>query len=878
MSLTWANLEQLARRSAYARITEILLSMTEQERLAFAPEIEKGVKGLRGDSWWDQGDDPAVGFALAVIACMPTAARAAALLNRRDMRDRWGSVPDRFWRQLTEARDLEWLPDLGVRLAARLPAKEAWAGDWRFVARMLDATPELAPATEGFVRGWLVTLHDSHGKCNPLAGKLRSSPYLDVLLPAVFEIDGLGGALTGGQWTPAGWVAKAPFPEAVVELVTEGRLDRATILAATLDRLVRGDRPAWLRPFTELHDALAPTLDEHTAAAGDYAGLLAGAPSPIAAMAQRSLRAVDDAGRLDVETLLETSGTTLQRTEKGLVKTQLSWLEKVARRQPDRAGEVLETVALAFGHPALEVQERALTLIGRQIRRLDAATVARLADASVVLTGDLPARAAELFGVAAPEAEPEVVALAAPAPAAAMPPPITTAAELATEIVALLHSETSVGWERVMAALVALPADGLSEALQPVLDRHEGDLNNTYWYGTFRRPGHLGDVLRRVMTPGAVIKRPNTIKEPTGPSGVLVLRLQEIADRITVEPTAELLATPTRVDGSLDAAVLLERLARLEAADRKPWPVDFEQALLRVPRETGVDVLTGAAELTSVAGLRFAAWLKEGGLPDPVSTRRVQNAKDGRYGYGGTPPTGRRVVAELEPAGGGDRFPLSDRLFGLTRGPKIEWYSGDFAKPADIAAAALPHHREVLAAWALPTLASVADIDQRGAGKALPLIAECAGPVGPAVALAVAYVLGARDEADRLAAVDAFLILAAGDEVLAVSGEPFGAAVGAEIGDLCADGTLKLTRVLPGLTDAHQGGASHAVWHVLAAALPVLLPVAPRGLPDLLELATLVAGRIGAHDEIPGLAEVAARPGTSRVTKEARRLRTMLAG
>ncbi|BAL88752.1 hypothetical protein AMIS_35320 [Actinoplanes missouriensis 431] len=238
-------------------------------------------------------------------------------------------------------------------------------------------------------------------------------------------------------------------------------------------------------------------------------------------------------------------------------------------------------------------------------------------------------------------------------------------------------------------------------------------------------------------------------------------------------------------------------------------------------------------------------------------------------------------------------------LVNLARTDVPVYYLGDFSAPADITTMVLPQHREVTAAWVLPVLAALADMDGRGGGAVLPLLAECSGPLGPAMTLAVAYVLGARHEGDRLAAVDAFLILAATDEtvldetVLAATdgtvpaageetgrggGAGFMAGVGAEIGDLCADGTVKLSRVVPALADAHRAGATRAVWQVLVAALPRLLAsaTAPRGLPDLLELTTQIAGAMSGKADIPGLAEVAGRSGSTRLGKEARRLRAVL--
>ena len=200
----------------------------------------------------------------------------------------------------------------------------------------------------------------------------------------------------------------------------------------------------------------------------------------------------------------------------------------------------------------------------------------------------------------------------------------------------------------------------------------------------------------------------------------------------------------------------------------------------------------------------------------------------------------------------------------------------------------LPQHREVTAAWALPALAALADQDDHGSGSLLPLLAECAGPFGPAMSLALAYGLAARQQTDRVAAVDAFLTLAAGNATPtagnaasaagnAALAEAFAAMVGSDLGDLGSDGTIKLNRVVLALSDAHSAGASLAVWEVLAAALPLLLPPAPRGLADLLELASQVATAVGATDTIPQLADVAGKAGSSRLVKEARRLQTVLA-
>ncbi|MEU8264208.1 hypothetical protein AB0C02_26735 [Micromonospora sp. NPDC048999] len=81
------------------------------------------------------------------------------------------------------------------------------------------------------------------------------------------------------------------------------------------------------------------------------------------------------------------------------------------------------------------------------------------------------------------------------------------------------------------------------------------------------------------------------------------------------------------------------------------------------------------------------------------------------------------------------------------------------------------------------------------------------------------------------------------------------------------------------MRDVAQAGAPLTVWRLLAAALPALLaaPGPLRGLPDLLTLASETASATGVRIEVPGLADVAARGGSSRLVTEARRLHRALA-
>ncbi|MFK3984043.1 DUF6493 family protein [Micromonospora sp. NPDC050397] len=907
--LNWPDLLHAIQLGKADVVGKLLRGGTEEQRLPFGPQLEAYVKGRPAERGWTW--QPVVALAVAALGCLPSAARTAALLGRREVRGWWGAIPVDELTEMARARELPWLGDLARRLAGKL-RQDGDAGEWELVAGLLAEAGVDPPADDAFVRGWLA--HRQGWRRDdgrpPLLDRLRDDPYLDALLPRLFEVDGLGVELARRDWDrqERRWSERPGVPLALVALAAEGRVDRAVLLDGVLGRFLRGDRLAALRAYAVLHDELAPTEAELTERVGRYVRLLPDAHSTIAGLAQAALRRLDEAGGLELDTLLHGSSQLLARPEKMLVKAQLGWLDRVAKRERDRAGEVLESVAVAFGHDALDVQERALTIVLRHARRLDPPTRGRLAELATGLAGDLPARAAAALGVPVVPVPVELPALAPllpVQPAASMPLPLTDIAELAEEISALVHDHGSmIGWERVLAGLVTChgrdPAS-LRDALVPVLERYDIAFSTGYVYDQPRLRQLLGEAIRAAVRVGtrtsgwergvAMVRAAlggspaplPTIGYGPGPQRVLALRVAEMAVYTRFQPVPALVATPTRVNGQLEATVLVERLAEAERAGWQPWRFDLEQALLRVPREVDGDALTRAAALRSPAGVRLARWLADGGAPHPVSVREEQRRparnRLARWELNRLPE--RRVVVGLRP-GAATYDTLGQELFEIDPPDRPVLEQSD--SEHKLWPAVLPNHREVVAAWALPALAGLADSDQRGA-ELLPLLTETAGPVGPAMTLALAYTLAARHEADRVAGLDTFLALAG-------TGDLDSAALGREIGDLAAAGIVKLTRVVTGLAEADRAGARASVWATIEAALPAVLAAAPRGGPDLLALgartatADSSATRSEAGSEVAGeraalleaLAEVSARGGSGRLVTEARRLDRVLGG
>ncbi|MEV4656665.1 hypothetical protein [Micromonospora sp. NPDC049301] len=260
-----------------------------------------------------------------------------------------------------------------------------------------------------------------------------------------------------------------------------------------------------------------------------------------------------------------------------------------------------------------------------------------------------------------------------------------------------------------------------------------------------------------------------------------------------------------------------------------------------------------------MAGDELASWLRGDALPAPVqqlvTVQRRERAGTYDFGYDRL-PIRRTMVTSAPPEGVADplgMLTVPAQLIGRGHGG---W--------SDLWPAVLPGHRGLVAAHLLPGVARAVQEDVQDGAMVLPLVAECTGAGGPALDLALAYGLCARHEVDRAAALDALLMLAA-------AGDLDAPAVGRHLGALAADGQVTLTRATTPLRDAVAAGARLSVWRLLAAALPPLLaaPTPPRGTPDLLTLAAETASATGVRVGVPGLTDVAARGGTSRLVTEA---------
>nr|BFE88801.1 hypothetical protein GCM10020093_114020 [Planobispora longispora] len=209
----------------------------------------------------------------------------------------------------------------------------------------------------------------------------------------------MGRALSGERADPpvaASWLG------ALHALAAEGGVDRQTLLRGCVSRFLRGGSATELRFFARLHELLEPSPAEAASQAGDYLRLLPVAPGPVAKLAVEHLDRLDS---LDPDEVGEALSGLLFRAESGLVQAGLAWLDRFLRQEPARADELAPSLAVALGHRAAAVQERAARVAAGHAASFGPAGAGAVRDAAGQLPPDLRGGLITAFGEA-PSCEP----------------------------------------------------------------------------------------------------------------------------------------------------------------------------------------------------------------------------------------------------------------------------------------------------------------------------------------------------------------------------------------------------------------------------------------------------------------------------------------
>ncbi|MGS2642068.1 DUF7825 domain-containing protein [Streptosporangium sp. LJ11] len=818
------------------------------------------------------------GYRLAGAACMGGAAQVAAWLNRGELRvTRHHERDAATVMSVLRCRPEAWRRDLAVRLVQRLrpPAGTTWwrlqgLPGWDLAAALVIETGVEPPGSDPFTAGWawrmVARRREGHGR--PV---LAADPLLDHLVPRLFHAQGVAAALTASESTEPGRAASPGIAGELAALAQAGRLSRQALVAGCASRFMAGGEAADIAPFVKLWRLLETTVADVPVL--DFVRLLPSGSSSFVQLAVDELHRAEAAGALGDELFAEAIGALVFRPEKKHVATAVKWL---AKAPASRGGAAAAALATVFDVETPALRERAVRLAVKLAPHMDDAAREAVREAASRLPAEPRDRVAAAFGAVAAVAEPQPAAvpvLVAPPPPA-LAPPITAVADLAGGLDTVGWPDDPGQYERVLAALVELThrdRDGVLAVLEPKWRERWGQ-TNVHAYADFtsdRDPRFLLNRCVLALTlPDVSRELTAALAERADPSYDFILdllpqrlvqqRLREVVSLFERGATIPvLLATPTAATGHLDAETLIDRMERL--GDTEPLEADFQQALLRLPRHVDESLPVRAEKLPTRAGRRLADWLRAGVMPDPVVHCEVTQAP--RAFYSGPSPYEvhiRAVPSEGLPAWLHDLCAVRPANGYAAYPDEVVWWP-----------TIMPSHREVMAAYMVQCLPWIA---VRGGSRvdAVAALAHGDGPVGRATAITIAACLAHPRPAQRAAAAEALITLAVREQLPASD-------LGWAVAMLVRAERITLKRITAALADLVAAGAHAEIWQALAVTVRLLLPTEAgertrNGLGELLGVAARAAFLAGARGEIPGLAELAARKGSSLVLQEARRL------
>ncbi|MFI8512099.1 DUF6493 family protein [Streptomyces sp. NPDC085460] len=871
-------LMKTVRAGRAAEVPALLEALDAAARLEALGQLKSLRSEVRTWNWnrWEETDRVRRALYVAGAGCHTGAAAAASWLGGRDLLSPRGGGGVLALRVLLD-RTPVWRADVAHRLAARPAVAEDSYG---LIRGLVEGSGAAVPATDGYVLGW--ARHITNGR---LLENLRADPQTPVLVAHALSMQEAPDPL---NWSVESGAA-THWPSALAALTEEGVLDRAELVDLCVSRLLRGGRQRDLRLPLALLQLVPPTAEERRDRIADWIGMTADSTSPVAGYAQKILSGPALEGALPGGAFAEMTAGVLFRTEKKLLRAQLSLVNKVLARIPALSVEVLPVVADALGHDDTEIQGRALQVVARHLKSVDEGTRCDLAEAASSLLGPAHRPAAEgVFGSRVGKRElPPYEEILPPVPEPLfLPGPQGSLEELIEDLlVQQRRSSDAMEFERALDGLVRhahLDREGLAERIREAFA-------DAYWQPTGAGAGHAdldyfrhgprgmdailaalaGRVKRERIEAGRNQSVPMTSCAHGAMEVTQATRIWEIAHLIGGGKLPMLLATPTRHTGGIDPLDLVRRLKEYADAGLEPAPVDLGHALLRVRRQdaSAGQAAEEAEALGSEAGKRLAAWLRSGSPLEATVRFHPRTEKgSGRWWLvdrilvemAKSPEFRKEFPKTLHWLGGG-LLPNARRCYHWEQVPE-RW------------ATLLPADRELLAACLLSSMASGVEGDAaRDATGPLTLLAEGEGQVGRAVALVLAFGLGCRDADDRLRAVDALLVLAARGDLDARQ-------VGRDLAWLLAERSMKPNRLADAARTAAATGAYETVWTILSEALPKLLeaeqPV--RGLGELLAVAADCVERCGATGQLAGLERHASARGTSQLVTQSRRLRNAL--
>jgi Family of unknown function (DUF6493) len=349
-ALAPAGFVQWVGRAERSELLDALCSLSGADRKRFAKETAAAHQAAR------RSEDTNWRLDLAVIA---TCGWTEAKRIRREF-TAWSN-------SLVETED-----DIITIVIARRPDwAEKWVERevaeqftrWNLVRTLVREGVCPAPATDTYIQRMISTnagqlMRDPEGT---LTARLRADPgLLEHELWRIFEIDPPTGALFPND--EADW-GRDSWGKTLVELASEGTIDRGRLLEAAHETLRRGIQAKDTAFHLRLIERLASSPAERAAFGDVYLDLLGHRIDTVMRFALAACETLVKEGALERRAVLEHVPPALQREKKGPAEAALKLIRRLVKAEPSLAQDAARVAAEALRHPDSGIHEKALDLL-----------------------------------------------------------------------------------------------------------------------------------------------------------------------------------------------------------------------------------------------------------------------------------------------------------------------------------------------------------------------------------------------------------------------------------------------------------------------------------------------------------------------------------
>ena len=692
---------------------------------------------------------------------------------------------------------------------------------------------------------------------------LRRNP--DLLVDDVWRLFEVEGAGENSLAAYDKYCRKENWRAALVELGSDGTLDRERLLDASLDALQRGFSQFRAQWFSAFHEALRPTPAERRQRASTYLALAASPIGPTASMALKALAQIQNAGGLDPAQVVSQIGPALLTPSKGAALQALGLLSHAGEADPALRLDAAAGTVSALGHNAPDVQKAAAA----QLRSwFPTAPDSLAASVRAVTPGCHPSVRSDLAtwlsdGAGASESRPTPSARAS-RPTHREPSdlrPVSDLDDLLERTAASIEAPGSPDELEEVVTAIAAAGHGAVAGLRSAITLARRAA--VVW----RTASPTQQLLARLVI--AWVAPDDTATEPHRRLGTHALddllcdRVEEATERVRRGEPFVPIAAPTHRTGMIDPVVLAERVrAAGDAAD----PAELTAALLRLRPDR--DRL-GEARRMLPADDAVAQWFEQWAEQCERDATRPSSWSCL------TRTTRGYTFRELHVGGLGTLTPPSWPLPVALGSARSRRFASD---PAGVAwmgslIPGLPASWARLAASTIGPTIGIRDV-AHGDPAFLERLFDQEVHLGDDANLLLALALNDQRAAVRTVAVD--VTLAALDDGRL---DPRG--LGVQIGRLASNGLVTPSRWVRSLADVAGATCDHraAVEQVLEQAFAIADPPKPQDLLGLLELfETLALDSGGTLTNAAARATLSRIAGTSKTAKAAARVLALEAG